>query len=220
MVAAQRIMSALGFDVSESRFIPDTVHHSVGIGSQDVVVARILIGRAREREVGTEVDTPTMSHTDVDDTDLAHLRRTIELADETGDAGNRPFGAVAVGSDGHVISEGANSVATSGDVTEHAELDAITTACAEGRTEQLVGATMYASGEPCPMCSAAMVLAGIRRVVFAASSDDFGRILPDGPRFGLRCSDVVESTDVEIEVSGPHLGDEALAPFHRFLATD
>ncbi|GCE40432.1 nucleoside deaminase [Rhodococcus sp. USK10] len=161
-----------------------------------------------------------MSQRDVDDVDLAHLRRAIELADETGDAGNRPFGAVAVGADGHVISEGANSVATSADVTEHAELDAITTACGEGRTGDLVGATMYASGEPCPMCSAAMVWAGITRVVYAASSADFSRILPDGPRFTLGCADVLDAASVEIQVSGPHLGDEALAPFHRFLDTD
>ena len=79
---------------------------------------------------------------------------------------------------------------------------------------------MYASGEPCPMCSAAMVWAGITRVVYAASSADFSRILPDGPRFTLGCADVLDAASVEIQVSGPHLGDEALAPFHRFLDTD
>lgn len=154
----------------------------------------------------------------IDDSDRGHLRRAIELANETGEAGNRPFGAVAVGADGAVISEGANSVATSGDVTEHAELDAITTACAEGRTADLVGSTVYASGEPCPMCSAAMVWAGVRRVVFAASAAQFGDILSGGPRFGLGCADVIVSADAGIEVSGPHLGEVALDPFRRFVA--
>ncbi|MFD4182127.1 nucleoside deaminase [Rhodococcus sp. NPDC058514] len=157
---------------------------------------------------------------DLDDDDRTHLRRAIELANETGSAGNRPFGAVAVGADGAVISEGANSVATSGDVTEHAELDAITTACAEGRTDDLVASTVYASGEPCPMCSAAMVWAGVRRVVFAASSEEFGQILGGGPRFGLGCAEVIASADADIAVSGPHLGEEALDPFRRFVAAN
>jgi tRNA(Arg) A34 adenosine deaminase TadA len=158
--------------------------------------------------------------TGLDADDLANLRRAIELANETGEAGNRPFGAVVVGADGEVISEGANSVATSGDVTEHAELDAITTACAEGRTDDLVGSTVYASGEPCPMCSAALVWAGVSRVVFAASAAEFGAILEGGPRFGLGCADVITSAEAGIEVSGPHLGEEAFDPFRRFVAAN
>lgn len=154
----------------------------------------------------------------LDGIEAGHLRRALSLAVETGDAGNRPFGAVIVDSAGLVVSEGANSVATSGDVTEHAELDAVTTACAEGAADRLAGATVYASGEPCPMCAAAMVWAGVRRVVFAAAAADFGDILADGPRFTLGCADVVASADAGIEVSGPHFGDEALEPFRRYVA--
>lgn len=152
-----------------------------------------------------------------DPADLIHLRRALVLANETADAGNTPFGAVIVDAAGVVVSEGANSVATSGDVTEHAELDAVTTACAEGNTERLVGAVVYASGEPCPMCAAAMVWAGVARVVFAASAAEFGEILVGGPRFELRCADVIASADAGIGVSGPHLGDAALEPFRRFV---
>ncbi|TQF74172.1 nucleoside deaminase [Rhodococcus spelaei] len=155
---------------------------------------------------------------EIDEVDRTHLHRAIALAVETGDAGNRPFGAVAVAADGTVVSEGANSVATSGDVTEHAELDAITTACAEGNAERLFGGTVYASGEPCPMCSAAMVWAGVRRIVFAAAAADFGEILSGGPRFRLTCADVAQSTDEAVEVVGPVLGDEGLEPFRRFVA--
>lgn len=86
--------------------------------------------------------------TELTSDDLAYLHRALALAVETGDAGNRPFGAVVVDAAGVVVSEGANSVATSGDVTEHAELDAITTACAEGNADRLEGAVVYASGEP------------------------------------------------------------------------
>ncbi|MFF0814948.1 nucleoside deaminase [Rhodococcus sp. NPDC003318] len=154
----------------------------------------------------------------LDSADAQHLRRALALAVETGDAGNRPFGAVIVDATGVVVSEGANSVATSGDVTEHAELDAVTTACAEGNTERLVGAVVYASGEPCPMCAAALVWSGVGRVVFASAAAEFGELLADGPRFALRCADVIASADAGIEVSGPHLGDEALEPFRRYVA--
>lgn len=150
--------------------------------------------------------------------DEHHLRRALALAVEAGDAGNSPFGAVVVDVDGTVVSEGANSVATSGDVTEHAELDAITTACAEGNAPRLVGAAVYASGEPCPMCAAAMVWAGVGRIVFAAAADDFGQILVGRPQFRLSCADVVASGADDIDVTGPHLGAEALAPFHRYVA--
>ncbi|MFC4603459.1 nucleoside deaminase [Rhodococcus kronopolitis] len=156
---------------------------------------------------------------EIDDVDRAHLRRAIALAAETGEAGNRPFGAVAVGADGTVISEGANSVATSGDVTEHAELDAITTACAEGNGSRLDGATVYASGEPCPMCSAAMVWAGVSRVVFGAAAAQYAGLLGGGPHFALSCADVVGSAHDGTGVSGPHLSDEALVPFLRFAAS-
>ena len=158
--------------------------------------------------------------TNLNDVDTRHLRRAVALAVETGDAGNRPFGAVVVDAAGEVVGEGANSVATSGDVTEHAELDAITTVCAEGNADRLVGAVVYASGEPCPMCAAAMVWAGVGRVVFAAAATDFGAILTGGPRFSLSCADVVASAGTGVEVSGPHLGEEALGPFRRYVAEE
>lgn len=156
--------------------------------------------------------------TELNAEDRGYLRRALALAVETGDAGNRPFGAVVVDAAGVVVSEGANSVATSGDVTEHAELDAITTACAEGNAGRLAGAVVYASGEPCPMCAAAMVWAGVGRVVFAAPAALFGEILTDGPRFDLGCADVVGAANAGIQVSGPHLGDDALEPIRRFVA--
>ena len=147
-----------------------------------------------------------------------HLRRAVALADDAGAQGNRPFGAVAVSASGAVVAEGLNTATTSGDPTAHAELVAIRAAWLAGAIGALDGATMYASGEPCPMCAAAMVWAGIGRIVFAASARDFGAILTGGPEFHLTCAEVIATSDAAVEVSGPHLGSEALAPFHRFVA--
>ncbi|MEU6560635.1 nucleoside deaminase [Nocardia nova] len=145
--------------------------------------------------------------------DTGLLRRAIALGEEAGRRGNRPFGAVIATSDGVVLAEGRNEVAESGTVTAHAELTALTAA---GPLPDLADATVYASGEPCPMCSAAMVWAGVSRIVFAAAEPDFGAIIGGHPRFTLRCAQVVAASDAEIEVSGPHLGEEALAPFVRY----
>ncbi|MGY0498636.1 nucleoside deaminase [Nocardia sp. FBN12] len=147
------------------------------------------------------------------DIDITHLRRAIGLAGHALALGDRPFGAVAVAGDGTVLAEGVNAVNTTGDVTTHAELVAITLATAAGRATDLRGATVYASGEPCPMCAAAMVWAGVGRIVFAAGAAEFGPILPAGPSFRLTCAEVVASSSVPVEVSGPHLGEEALAVF-------
>lgn len=97
------------------------------------------------------------------------LGRAIELAgkgSERGDGG--PFGAVIV-CNGKIIGEGWNRVAVSRDPTAHAEIMAIRAACAAVDHFHLPDSTLYASGEPCPMCLAAAYWARIERIVFANS---------------------------------------------------
>jgi tRNA(Arg) A34 adenosine deaminase TadA len=143
----------------------------------------------------------------------ALLRRAVALAYTAAGTGNQPFGAVAAAVDGTVLSEGGNTAATTGNASHHAELVAINEAAALGAS--LDGSVMYASGEPCPMCSAALVWAGVTRIVFAAAGPDFGPLLPPGVVFDLRCAEVVARSNREVEVLGPFLGEEALAPFRR-----
>lgn len=111
-----------------------------------------------------------------DPADRTHLLHSVELARgnlATGDGG--PFGAVVV-RDGKVIGEGSNQVLRSRDPTAHAEMVAIRAACAAAGDYHLVGATLYSSCEPCPMCLAAAHWARIERVVFAAGRDDAAAI--------------------------------------------
>ncbi|MEV6426161.1 nucleoside deaminase [Nocardia sp. NPDC051463] len=150
----------------------------------------------------------------------AHLLRAIALAEHAGREGNRQFGAVIVAAGGATIAEGRNEVASTSIVTAHAELVAITAAIKAGRAAQLDGAAIYASGEPCPMCAAAVVWAGIARVVFGAAEPDFTAIIGGHPRFGLRCAEVIGSSDAAVTVCGPNLDDEALAPFRRHAAAN
>jgi tRNA(Arg) A34 adenosine deaminase TadA len=143
--------------------------------------------------------------------DTAHVDRSIELAVEAGAAGNRPFGAVLVAATGALLAEGRNEVASSGDVTAHAELVAIRRATAAGYAGRFAGSVMYASGEPCPMCPAACVWAGVTRIVFAASTQGFAALLPDGPQFRLSCAEVIAATDEHVDVRGPVCEGPALA---------
>lgn len=101
--------------------------------------------------------------------DATAMNRCIELARAGAERGDQPYGSVIV-IDGRIVAEGDNSIATDVDPTAHAELVAIRRACqALGRID-LSGGTIYASGEPCWMCSTAIRAARLSRVVFAMSS--------------------------------------------------
>ena len=101
--------------------------------------------------------------------DIQMMARCIELAREAAARGNEPYGSAIV-LDGEIIGEGGNSVRTDVDSTAHAEIMAIR------RAEQRLGRidlsvmTIYASGEPCWTCSAAIRGARLSRVVIAVPS--------------------------------------------------
>jgi tRNA(Arg) A34 adenosine deaminase TadA len=99
---------------------------------------------------------------------LALSRRALE------EPGLRPFGAVVV-KDGRVVGEGVNAADGKHDPTSHGEVEAIRAACAALATTDLAGCTLYTSCEPCAMCTATMHLAGIARLVYAASAEDSAR---------------------------------------------
>lgn len=114
---------------------------------------------------------------DKDLRDRRFLCEAIELARANVADGGRPFGAV-LARDGAVMATGVNEIARSHDPTAHAELLAVRAASQKLGSPDLSGCTVYASGQPCPMCMAAMRLAGVREVVYAFSNDD-------GAAFGL-----------------------------------
>ncbi|MBI3223622.1 MAG: nucleoside deaminase [Mycolicibacterium cosmeticum] len=138
------------------------------------------------------------------------IRRAIELAVHAGTAGNRPFGAVIVAADGSLLAKGENDATSRNDVTAHAELVALRRAQSDGRAAALTGATVYASGEPCPMCAAALVRAGVGRIVFAASTAAFASVLPGGPQFDIGCAELISRCNAGIAVDGPIHEDEAI----------
>ncbi len=101
--------------------------------------------------------------------DVRAMERCIELAREAAQRGDHPFGSLIV-RDGQVLAEGSNAVETEVDPTAHAETVAIRAACRALGTRDLSGATIYASGEPCWMCSAVIRDVRIARVVIGELS--------------------------------------------------
>lgn len=145
--------------------------------------------------------------------DTEHLRRTIALASEARERGDAPFGAVLAGADGRVLGEGQNAVHTQHDLTGHAEINLIREALQSVDAEAFASSTLYASGEPCAMCSAAIFFAGVGRVVYGASAARIHEIRESsgeaGPRLRLPCREVLAAGTRDTEVVGPVLEEEA-----------
>ncbi len=105
----------------------------------------------------------------INETDLKHLRRCVELAKTALEKGDEPFGSVLVSADGEVLFEDHNHVAC-GDDTRHPEFAIARWAAAHMTREERRKATVYTSGEHCPMCAAAHGWVGLGRIVYASSS--------------------------------------------------
>lgn len=117
--------------------------------------------------------------------DAAFMDLALSEARRAGEAGEVPVGAVVV-HDGRVIGRGHNSPISSNDPTAHAEVVALRRAGAALGNYRLVGATLYATVEPCAMCCGAAIHARVGRVVYGAADPKGGavrslyRLLDDG----------------------------------------
>ncbi len=105
----------------------------------------------------------------IDDTDLAHLRTCVALARVALDDGDEPFGSVLVDAAGAVRFADRNRV-KDGDETRHPEFEIARWSAAHLTPSERAAATVYTSGEHCPMCSAAHAWVGLGRIVYAVSS--------------------------------------------------
>jgi len=112
----------------------------------------------------------TADPAEVSPEDLPHLRRCVELAAEAVDAGDFPFGSVLVAADGRVLAEDRNREVSMGDATRHPELELARWAAANMTAADRAAATVFTSGEHCPMCSAAHAWVGLGRIVYVSSS--------------------------------------------------
>jgi len=104
------------------------------------------------------------------------MRRALELAREAADAGEVPVGAVVTCGD-EIIAEARNAMRGSSDPTAHAEMVAIRAAGAKLGTSRLDECTLWVTLEPCAMCAAAVGLARMKSLRFAAEDPKGGGVV-------------------------------------------
>lgn len=104
------------------------------------------------------------------------MRRALELAAEAAAQGEVPVGAV-VTRDGEIIGEARNAMRGSLDPTAHAEMVAIRRAAETIGQSRLDGCTLWVTLEPCAMCAAAIGLARIDSLRFAAEDPKGGGVV-------------------------------------------
>jgi tRNA(Arg) A34 adenosine deaminase TadA len=130
-----------------------------------------------------------------------YLRRCVELAGEALDSGDEPFGSVLVDAEGRVRAEDRNRVA-GGDQTRHPEFELARWAATHMTPAERAGATVYTSGEHCPMCAAAHGWVGLGRIVYAVSSKQLESWLSEigvlaGPVRSFPASEIAPGVTVE-----------------------
>jgi tRNA(Arg) A34 adenosine deaminase TadA len=151
--------------------------------------------------------------------DEALLGRAIAIAGAARDHGNQPFGSLLASADGAVLREAENTVVVDADATGHAELNLVRLASRRYSREALAGMTLYASTEPCAMCSAAIYWSGIGQVAYALAGDTLDGLTgsdPENPPLSLPCREVFARGQRPVEVRGPFPLPEAIAVHDGF----
>ncbi len=105
--------------------------------------------------------------------DRYFMTLAYNLAIDAWNCGEVPIGAV-VEYNGEVVARAHNCVESTKDPTAHAEILALTSAARAIGDWRMSGATMYVTKEPCPMCSGAMIMSRMSRVVYAVRDPKMG----------------------------------------------
>ena len=150
------------------------------------------------------------------ETDERFMRLAIEKTREGIAAGQLPFGACLVrGED--VLALTHNTVPRDGDITRHAEIDAVREACQATGSTDLSGTVLYATATPCAMCFTSAEIAGVERIVIGVGPEDFRPLFPytaRPPTFATQVGTAASGMEVE----GGLLREECLALFQVWAA--
>jgi tRNA(adenine34) deaminase len=107
--------------------------------------------------------------------DERFMRLAIEEAQRAESEGEVPVGAVVVMGE-EVVGRGRNRSVADRDPTAHAEIVALREAAQRLANYRLTGCTLYATVEPCAMCTGAAVLARVERLVYGCADPKAGAV--------------------------------------------
>ena len=113
------------------------------------------------------------------------------------------FGALIVNSQtGETLLCARNAVARENDPSAHAEVRTVRLACKKRKSHSLKGYTLYSTCEPCPMCMANALWAGLDRVVYGATIEDANQYCK---QIRIPATEVAARGDMQCIVEGPLL---------------
>jgi tRNA(adenine34) deaminase len=142
--------------------------------------------------------------------DKMYMAMALREAERGAEEGEVPCGAVIV-KDDRIIGKAHNQTEMLKDPTAHAEILAITQAAAELDNWRLTDSVMYVTKEPCPMCAGAIILARIKKVIWAVD---------DPKRGGARSKfEILDHADLNhrVEMETGILHDECKALLQGFF---
>ena len=106
----------------------------------------------------------------------SHMELALKEARAAAARGEVPVGAVVVSPSGEVVAQAGNRMRELHDPTAHAEVLAIRAACADLRSERLVGHDLYVTLEPCAICAGTIAAARLARVYYGAADPKSGGV--------------------------------------------
>lgn len=146
------------------------------------------------------------------ETDFDLMRDALQEARSAAARGEVPVGALVV-LDGKIISRAGNRTIGDCDPSAHAEMIALREAARAIGNYRLLGASLYVTIEPCPMCAGAMIQARVARLIYGA----------DDPKAGAvrSCFSILDSAQLNhrVEVTSGVLAPEAVALLQEFFAS-
>ena len=104
------------------------------------------------------------------------MREALAEAEKAHQAGEVPVGAVVVDKEGRIIGRGHNLVVAGHDPSGHAEIIALRNASQNIKNYRLDNCAIYVTLEPCPMCSGAIIVARLTRLVYGAKDQKAGAV--------------------------------------------
>lgn len=155
----------------------------------------------------------------ISEIDLEFLKRCVDLAETAVNKGDAPFGSILVSKEGEVLFEDHNRI-SGGDSTQHPEFAIARWSAEHLSPEDRAEATVYTSGEHCPMCAAAHAWVGLGRIVYASSSEQLQAWqkelgIDPSPVMSLSVEEVIR--DAVVDGPAPELAERIKSLHARIL---
>ncbi len=142
-----------------------------------------------------------------------YMLRAIELARQAAANGDHPFSALLV-RNGEIVAECLNTVNTSGDRTRHPELDILRQAARMDPGFPFSETVLYASTEPCAMCTGGIYWSGIPALVYGCPTETLAGFT--GGKLVVPSRQLLAHGKRRVEVIGPVLPELAATVHEAF----